>query len=152
MFFALPERFDMTYTDKDSKKKRPMVIHRSSIGCYERTLAMLIEEYAGKFPVWLSPVQARVLPITDKHIDYAKKVVEQMKDSGIRAELDDRKESTNKKVREAQLDFIPYILVVGNKEAENKTVNVRTRDNVVHGEKKVTDFVKEVLVEIKDKK
>ncbi|MCK4968776.1 MAG: threonine--tRNA ligase, partial [Candidatus Aenigmarchaeota archaeon] len=113
--FALPERFDMTYVDKDNTKKRPMVIHRASIGCYERTLAMLIEKYAGAFPTWLAPVQIKLITIADRHVDYANKVNEKLRDVGVRVETDYRGETVEYKIREAQLAKIPYMLVVGDK-------------------------------------
>jgi threonyl-tRNA synthetase len=148
----LPERFDLTYEGADGNKHRPVMIHRVIYGSMERFFGILVEHYAGKFPTWLSPIQARILPIADRHVDYAKKIALEMKASGIRAKVDDRAESTNKKVREAQLDFIPYILVVGDKEQENNSVNIRTRDNVVHGEKPVTEFIKTTIEEIKERK
>jgi len=150
--FALPERFDMTYIDEDNNEIHPLIIHRTSIGAYERTLALLIEHYAGKFPLWLSPVQVRILPIADRHVEFCKKVLEKMKESGLRVELDDKTETTNKKVRNAQVQQVNYILVVGDNEVKNKTVNVRTRDNKVHGEKKVDAFIKELLTEVETKK
>ncbi|NQU79600.1 threonine--tRNA ligase [Candidatus Woesearchaeota archaeon] len=150
--FALPEKFDMTYEGEDNKKHRPMVIHRSSIGCLERTLAMLIEKYAGKFPLWISPVQVKILAVSDKHNDYSAFIKEKLHNAGVRVELDDRAESIPKKVRNAQMQKINYILVVGDKEQENQTVNVRTRDNVVHGEKKIDDFLSEVLDEIRERR
>ena len=127
--FALAERFDMTYIDKDGNKKRPYIIHRSSIGCYERTLAMLIEKYAGAFPTWLAPTQAIVLPISDKYNDYAESIVKDFKDSGIRITADYRAEKIGYKIREARLERIPYILVVGEKEAANNEASVRSRKN-----------------------
>ncbi|MBT3406981.1 threonine--tRNA ligase [Candidatus Woesearchaeota archaeon] len=150
--FALPERFDMTYEGEDGKKHRPMVIHRASIGCLERTMALLIEQYAGKFPLWLSPVQVKILPIADRHAEYCEKIKKQMFEQGIRVELDSRSESIKKKVREAQLEYVNYILVVGDSESENGTVNVRTRDNEVHGEKKVDKFISEVCAEIMERR
>lgn len=125
--FSLAERFDMTYVDKDGEKKRPIVIHRTSIGCYERTLAMLIEKYAGKFPSWLAPVQVKVLPISDKYQEYAQSVKMSLQNAGFRVELDDRAEKIGYKIREAQLEKIPYMLVVGEKEAEEGLVAVRSR-------------------------
>jgi len=149
---ALPERFNLTYEGEDGKKHQPVMIHRVIYGSIERFFGILIEHFAGKFPLWLSPVQVRVLPIADRHLDYAKEVRQQLKDAGLRAEVDSKTESIPKKVREAQLDYINYILVVGDKEAENKTVNVRTRDNVVHGEKKVDDLILELLDEAETRK
>lgn len=125
--FALADRFDMSYVDADGSKKRPFIIHRSSIGCYERTLAMLIEKYAGAFPVWLCPTQAKVLPISDKYHDYAENVVKELKRSRIRVEADYRAEKIGYKIREARMNRIPYLLIVGEQEAENGTLAVKKR-------------------------
>ena len=116
--FALAERFGMSYIDKNGDKKIPFVIHRSSIGCYERTLAMLIEKYAGAFPTWLAPIQVIVLPISDKYNDYAESIVKDFKNSGIKVTADYRAEKIGYKIREARLERTPYILVVGEKELE----------------------------------
>lgn len=131
--FALAERFNMTYVDKNGEKKRPYIIHRSSIGCYERTLAMLIEKYAGALPTWLCPVQAKILPISDKYNDYADKVVNTLRNKGIKVEADYRAEKIGYKIREARLERTPYILVVGEKEAESNEVSVRSRKNGEEG-------------------
>ena len=149
--FALAERFDMTYIDKDGEKKRPYIIHRSSIGCYERTLAMLIEKYAGAFPTWLSPVQAKILPISDKYNDYAEKVTKALKDKGIRVETDYRAEKIGYKIREARLERIPYILVVGEKEAANNEVSVRSRKNDDEGAIELNSFVERIVTEVANK-
>ncbi|MCL2698805.1 MAG: threonine--tRNA ligase [Defluviitaleaceae bacterium] len=125
--FALAERFGMTYTERDGSKKNPIIIHRTSIGCYERTIAMLIEKYAGAFPTWLSPTQVIVLPISDKYSDYAGEVYAKLKAKGIRAEIDNRAEKIGYKIREARNERIPYILVAGEKEAAAGTVSLRSR-------------------------
>jgi threonyl-tRNA synthetase len=125
--FVMPKRFKLTYIDKDGKEKEPIVIHRSSIGAIERTMAFLIERYAGAFPVWLSPVQAMIIPISDLHLDYARKLEAELKNLDIRVQVDDRNERMNQKIREAQLEKIPYMLVVGDKEAVDGTVSVRLR-------------------------
>ncbi|MCX6003547.1 MAG: His/Gly/Thr/Pro-type tRNA ligase C-terminal domain-containing protein, partial [Chloroflexi bacterium] len=125
--FVMPKRFKLTYIDKDGKEKEPIVIHRSSIGAIERTMAFLIERYAGAFPVWLSPVQAMIIPISDLHLDYARKLEAELKNSDIRVQVDDRNERMAQKIREAQLEKIPYMLVVGDKEAVDGTVSVRLR-------------------------
>lgn len=125
--FAAGESFEMTYIDADGVKKTPYVIHRSSIGCYERTLAFLIEKYAGAFPLWMCPTQVKVLPITDRTLDYAKSVAEKLTAQGIRTEVDSRNEKIGYKIREAKMEKIPYVLVVGDKEAEDCTVNVNKR-------------------------
>lgn len=149
--FALAERFDMTYIDKDGNKKRPFIIHRSSIGCYERTLAMLIEKYAGAFPTWLAPTQAIVLPISDKYNDYAESIVKEFKNVGIRIEGDYRAEKIGYKIREARLERIPYILVVGEKEAANNEVSVRSRKNGEEGAIPVSELKNRLILEIANK-
>lgn len=149
--FALAERFDMTYIDKDGNKKRPYIIHRSSIGCYERTLAMLIEKYAGAFPTWLAPTQAIVLPISDKYNDYAESIVKDFKDSGIRITADYRSEKIGYKIREARLERIPYILVVGEKEAANNKASVRSRKNGEEGALPVSELKNRLILEIANK-
>ncbi|WP_291626418.1 threonine--tRNA ligase [Clostridium sp.] len=149
--FALAERFDMTYIDKDGNKKRPYIIHRSSIGCYERTLAMLIEKYAGAFPTWLSPTQAIVLPISDKYNDYAESIVKDFKNAGIRIDGDYRAEKIGYKIREARLERIPYILVVGEKEAANNEVSVRSRKNGEEGAIPVSELKNRLILEIANK-
>jgi threonyl-tRNA synthetase len=149
--FALAERFDMSYVDKNGEKKRPYIIHRSSIGCYERTLAMLIEEYAGAFPTWLSPVQAKILPISDKYNDYAEAVTKALKNRGIRVEADYRAEKIGYKIREARLERTPYILVVGEKEAANNEVSVRSRKNDDEGAIKLDVFLERIVTEIANK-
>jgi len=125
--FALADRFDMSYIDADGAKKRPYIIHRSSIGCYERTLAMLIEKYSGALPLWLAPVHARILPISEKYNDYAAELQKTLRQSGLAVELDERNEKLGKKIRETQLEKIPYTLIVGEAEAETGTVSVRSR-------------------------
>ena len=125
--FAAAHSFEMTYIDENGEKQYPFVIHRSSIGCYERTLAMLIEKYAGAFPLWISPVQVKVLSLTSRTADYADKIVSELKAAGLRAEVDNRNEKIGYKIREAQLDKIPYMFIVGDKEAEEGTVSVRSR-------------------------
>lgn len=149
--FALAERFDMSYIDKNGEKKRPYIIHRSSIGCYERTLAMLIEKYAGAFPTWLSPVQVKVLPISDKYNDYAESVVKSLRNKGVRIEADYRAEKIGYKIREARLERTPYILVVGEKETQNNEVSVRSRKNDDEGAMKLDAFTERLLNEIATK-
>lgn len=146
--FSLAERFDMTYIDKDGEKKRPIIIHRTSIGCYERTLAMLIEKYAGKFPTWLAPIQVKVLPISDKYQDYADKVYAELRNAGFRVELDDRAEKIGYKIREAQLEKVPYMLIVGEKEADAGLVSVRSRTDGDLGQLSLSDFAAKVKEEV----
>ena len=117
----------MIYIDENGEKARPIIIHRSSIGCYERTLAMLIEKYNGAFPMWLAPEQVRVLSLTDRTCDVAKSVRDKLFDMGLRAEVDVRSEKLGKKIREAQLEKVPYMFIVGDKEQEENTVSVRSR-------------------------
>ncbi|GAA0086693.1 threonine--tRNA ligase [Clostridium sp. CTA-7] len=149
--FALAERFGMTYIDKDGNKKRPYIIHRSSIGCYERTLAMLIEKYAGAFPTWLAPAQAIVLPISDKYNDYAESIVKDFKNAGIRISGDYRAEKIGYKIREARLERIPYILVVGEKETANNEASVRSRKNGEEGAIPVSELKNRLILEIANK-
>jgi threonyl-tRNA synthetase len=123
----LAERFGMEYVDEDGTKKRPYIIHRTSLGCYERTLALLIEKYAGAFPLWLAPEQVRVMPIADRHVEYADKLYKELRNLNFRCSVDDRAENVKKKIRDAQLEKLPYMLVLGDKEVENGTVSLRYR-------------------------
>ncbi len=148
--FVMPKRFKLSYIDKDGKEKEPIVIHRSSIGAIERTMAFLIEHYAGAFPVWLSPVQAVIIPVSDLHLEYARKLEAELKTADIRIQVDDRNERMNQKIRDAQLEKIPYMLVVGNKEAENGTVSVRLRTGEQLPSLSLDEFkskIKQVIVE-----
>ena len=149
--FQMPERFDLTYIDKDNEKKRPVMIHRTIFGSMERFMGILIEHYAGKFPAWIAPVQVTILPISDKFNDYAYELRKEMEDEGIRVEVDDRAEKIGYKIREAQLQKIPYMLVVGEKELEERLVSVRKRDEGDKGQIKVSEFIAEVINEVKDK-
>lgn len=123
----LAEKFGMEYVDRDGVKKNPYIIHRTSIGCYERTLALLIEKYAGAFPMWLAPTQVKLLPIADRHADYAYDLKKKMEAKGMRVELDDRNEKIGYKIREARLEKVPYMLIIGDNEVESDTVSVRRR-------------------------
>ena len=145
------EKFGMEYVDKDGEKKRPYIIHRTSIGCYERTLALLIEKYAGAFPTWLAPTQVKLLPIGPGQHEYAKAVMKNLKAAGIRCELDDRNEKIGYKIREAQLEKVPYMLVIGEKEMEAGAVAVRSRKNGDMGAVSADEFLKNILKEISDK-
>ncbi|HIS64719.1 MAG TPA: threonine--tRNA ligase [Candidatus Avoscillospira avistercoris] len=147
----LAKQFGMEYTDTDGQKKTPYIIHRTSLGCYERTLAYLIEEYAGALPTWMAPEQARIMTITERTNDYAWEVKKQLEALGIRVEVDDRNEKIGKKIREAQLEKVPFMLVVGDKEAENGQVAVRTRKGVDEGVMSVADFGKRIREEIDTK-
>lgn len=136
----LAELFGMEYVDKDGSKKRPYIIHRTSLGCYERTLALLIEKYAGAFPLWLAPIQVEVLPIADRHQDYAYQIKKDLSDVGMRVEVDDRSEKLGYKIREAQLQKIPYVIVVGDKDIENNTVSIRRRGGEDLGAMSLDEF------------
>lgn len=149
MFLA--ERFDMTYVDRDGEKKRPYIIHRTSMGCYERTLAWLIEKYEGKFPTWLCPEQVRVLPISEKYESYAKEVEKELKENGILTTVDNRSEKIGFKIREARLAKLPYMLIIGQKEEEDKTVSVRSRFAGDEGVKPLDEFIGQICKEIRTK-
>ena len=126
--FQMPQRFDLEYTGADGEKHRPIMIHRVAFGSIERFIGILIEHYAGKFPVWLSPVQVKVLPVSEKFADYAKKVAGELTEAGVRVETDDRSEKLGYKIRSAQMEKVPYMLIVGEKEMESGNVSVRRRD------------------------
>ena len=137
----------MTYVDKDGQKKHPIVIHRTSIGCYERTLAILIEKYAGAMPLWLAPVQVKLLPISEKFHDYVEEVLAKMKKMGIRAEMDDRNEKIGYKIREARNERIPYFVVIGEQEKETGTLAVTSREKGNEGSADLDAFISRVLQE-----
>ena len=141
----LAEQFGMVYTDKDGKQKTPCIIHRTSIGCYERTLALLIEKYAGAFPLWLAPVQVKLLPIADRHLDYLYEVKKQLEDKSFRCEVDDRSEKIGYKIREAQLEKVPYMVVVGDKDIENNTISIRKRKEGDLGAMTVEQFLEKIV-------
>ena len=148
---AIAENFDMYYIDQNGEKVRPYIIHRTSLGCYERTLAWLIEKYAGKFPTWLCPEQVRVLPISDKYEAYANEVLKELKANGIDATVDNRSEKIGFKIREARLDKLPYMLVVGQQEEADHTVSVRSRFTGNEGTKPVAEFIDAICKEIRTK-
>lgn len=141
----------MYYIDKDGSKKRPYIIHRTSMGCYERTLAWLIEKYAGKFPTWLCAEQVRVLPVSEKYADYAQEVFKELRRNGVDVTVDNSAERLGYKLRQAQLDRLPYMLVVGGKEEEEKTVSVRSRFAGDEGSKPLSAFVDQICEEIRTK-
>ena len=147
----LAEKFGMEYVDRDGVKKNPYIIHRTSIGCYERTLALLIEKYAGAFPVWLAPVQVKLLPIADRHLDYLYEVKKALEAKGIRCEVDDRSEKIGFKIRSAQLEKVPYMLLAGDKDIENGTVSVRSRKNGDEGATTADEFLARILEEVETK-
>lgn len=147
----LAEKFGMEYVDKDGTKKNPYIIHRTSIGCYERTLAYLIEKYAGAFPTWLAPVQVKFLPIADRHQDYAREIMSKLQALGIRCEMDDRSEKIGFKIRSAQLEKIPYMILVGDKDIEAGTISVRSRKNGDEGAVTLDEFIARITEEIDTK-
>lgn len=149
--FALPERFDLTYIDSKGKEVRPIVIHRTSIGCYERTLALLIERYAGAFPLWLSPTQIIVAPVSEKLNEYGLEIKKQLSEAGLRVAIDDSNETLGKKIRNAEKEKAPYILVVGEKEKASDLVAVRKRGAGDLGAKKLAEFLKLVKEEVNKK-
>ena len=149
MFLA--ERFDMTYIDSDGSKKRPYIIHRTSVGCYERTLAWLIEKYAGLFPTWLCPEQVRVLPISEKYHEYAQQVADKLKKNGVRCSVDTRAEKIGYKIRESRLEKVPYMLVVGQKEEEEQKVSMRSRYDGDAGSMELDAFIRQICQEIRSK-
>lgn len=147
----LAKQFNMEYVDKDGEKKNPYIIHRTSIGCYERTLALLIEKYAGAFPLWLAPVQVKLLPIADRHLDYIYEVKKSLEAQGFRCEVDDRSEKIGYKIREAQLEKVPYMVLVGDKDIENNVISVRHRKEGDLGSMSVEDFMN-IVVKERDEK
>ncbi|MEO8368170.1 MAG: threonine--tRNA ligase, partial [Candidatus Solibacter sp.] len=149
--FTLPRRFGLEYIGEDGKAHQPLMVHRALYGSIERFFGILIEHYAGAFPVWLAPVQAIVLPITDRQTEYARSIQNQLDDAGIRVTVDDRNEKVNLKIREAQLQKIPYMLVVGDREQENGKVAVRNRKHADQGVKSVEDFLSEIKALIDSK-
>ena len=148
---AIAENFDMYYVDQDGEKKRPYIIHRTSMGCYERTLAWLIEKYAGKFPTWLCPEQVRVLPISEKYEAYAEKVRKALAEAGVDVTADNRSEKIGFKIREARMDRLPYMLIVGQQEEADGTVSVRSRFAGDEGVKPLQEFIDQICEEIRTK-
>jgi threonyl-tRNA synthetase len=149
--FVMPERFDLKYTNEKGQEERPIVVHRSSVGAFERVMAFLIEKYKGSFPVWLAPVQAQIIPITDSQHEYAQKVADQLKEQGIRVEIDDRSEKMQAKIRDAQLEKVPYMLILGQREAASDTVAVRQRDGQDLGAIPLVDFMGQIKNQISTK-
>jgi threonyl-tRNA synthetase len=146
--FVGPKRFNLTYIDSDSKEKEPIVIHRSSIGCIERTMAFLIEHYAGALPVWLSPIQVKIIPVSDRHNEHAHKLETEMKSKYIRVEVDDRSDRMNLKIRQAQLEKIPYMVIIGDKEVADNTVSVRMRTGEQLPTQPLAAFIETITKEI----
>ena len=150
--FQMPERFDIHYIDSNNEKQRPVMLHRTVFGSIERFIGILIEHFAGKFPLWLSPVQVKILPISDKYVDYAYEVQKELKNLGIRVNVDARAEKIGFKIREAQLEKVPYMLVIGEKEVENNTIAVRSRDLGDLGSMKKEEVIEKFVKEIAEKK
>jgi len=150
--FATPKKFNLAYVDKDGKEKNPVMVHRAILGSYERFLALIIEHYAGAFPVWLSPVQVAVIPISEKHDNYAKQVEKQLKDNNIRVEIKSADETLGKKIRESEMQKIPYLLIVGDKEISANAVSVRERGKGDAGQMPLDNFVAKIKQEIINKK
>lgn len=148
----MPERFDLSYIGKDGEKHRPIMIHRVAFGSIERFIGILIEQYAGKFPVWLAPVQVKILPISDKFIDYAKEMYDILFKEGFRASLDDRAEKIGYKIREAQLEKVPYMIIIGEKEVNESCISVRSRDKGELGQLKLDEFIKIIGLEDKERR
>jgi threonyl-tRNA synthetase len=146
--FTLPQRFELEYIAEDGKKHRPVMVHRALFGSVERFFGILVEHYAGAFPTWLAPVQATVLPITDKQLPYANEVAEKLKAAGVRVTVDDRSEKVNLKIRDAQMQKVPYMLVIGGREAEAGQVSVRHRKRADLGPTPVDDFIQTITAEI----
>ena len=142
--FTLPRRFGLEYIGEDGKAHQPLMVHRALYGSLERFFGILVEHYAGAFPVWLAPVQAVVMPITDRQMDYARQVTARLKDAGLRVQLDDRNEKVNLKIREAQLQKVPYMLVLGDREAQSGSVAVRNRKHGDQGAKPLEQFIAEL--------
>ncbi len=150
--FQMPQKFEIEYIGSDDKPHTPIMIHRALYGSLDRFLGILTEHYAGSFPLWLAPVQVAVLPISEKHSEYAQQFLQQLLENGIRAQLNTDNQTISYKIRDAQLQKIPLILVMGDKEAQNQTVNVRKRDGTVIGEQKISEFIQKTLLDIKEKK
>lgn len=145
--FALPQKFELEYVANDGSHQRPVMLHRAILGSIERFFGILVEHFSGKFPFWISPYPVRILTVADRHAPFAKEVMQRIRQSGIHCDLDDTNESVGKKVRNAQLLKVNYMLTIGDKEVENKTAALRTRDNVVHGEVDIGDFLTKILAE-----
>jgi threonyl-tRNA synthetase len=148
---AMPEKFDLTYVEEDNKPHRVVMIHRTIYGALERFIGILVENYGGAFPVWLSPVQVRIVPVSDKNLKFAEKVKKELEKNNVRVEIDYTSTTVEYKVRNAQLQKIPYVLTVGEKEEKNETVAVRARDGKVKFGVSIEDFTKQILDEIKNK-
>ncbi len=150
--FALPEKFDLKYKDKDNNEKRPTVIHRSSIGAMERIIAYLLEKTQGNLPLWLSPIQVKILPMGNKHIKFSEKIKQDLIENGVRVELDDREESIGKKIRDAQMGKVNYMVTIGDKEEKSNALAIRSRDGKLEHDVKLKDFISKLKIEIWERK
>jgi threonyl-tRNA synthetase len=148
--FAMPERFDLSYVGQDGKNHSPVIIHRTAYGSVERFIGILVENYKGKFPLWISPVQVSVLPMSDKNVSYAEDVLKKLKENNIRTDIDKEQSTIEYKIRKAQLQKVNYILVIGDKEEKNKTISVRNREGKVKYGVKIKDFFEQLEKEIKE--
>jgi threonyl-tRNA synthetase len=149
--YNLPERFDLTYIGEDNAKHRPVMIHRAPFGSLERFIAVLTEHCAGKFPMWLVPVQVKILPISDKFLPYAENILSQLKNNDIRAEIDDRSEKIGKKIRDTELAKIPIMLIIGEKEVNEEKVSVRRQGKGDEGTKTLSEVIENIIEEVKNK-
>ena len=149
--FQLPQRFEVEYVGSDGEKHRPVMIHRAILGSFERFIGTITEHFAGKFPTWLAPQQVRILPITDRHNEYGNKLKSELEDCGVRVHLDDRNEKVGYKIREAQADKVPYMLIIGDQEQESGTVSLRLRDHTANETLEFNDFKDKLVEEIKNK-
>lgn len=149
--FVMPKRFELKYIDNDGGEKEPVVIHRASVGAIERTMAFLIEKYKGNFPTWLTPVQVKVLPITERNLDYARKIQTELKEENIRVELDERNETLGGKIRDAQLEKVAYMIIIGDRDEKEKKVSIRKRNGDDLGSQNLKDFIENIKIEIKEK-
>jgi threonyl-tRNA synthetase len=150
--FAIPQRFNLTYTDEQGKDQTPLCIHRAPLGTHERFIGFLIEHFGGNFPLWLAPIQVAVLPVSDKNLDYANKISEDLKSAGIRVKLNDRADKIGAKIRQAELEKINVMLVVGEKEATNDTVSVRRRFEGDSGVQSTSSLINQLVEEIKQRR
>jgi threonyl-tRNA synthetase len=149
--FVMPKRFNLKYINSEGKEEEPIVVHRSSIGAFERTMAFLIERYKGNFPMWLSPVQVVIMPIADRHVEYSESISSQLKANNLRVETDFRAETLNAKIRDAQLQKVPYMIIVGDKEVEAKKLSIRSRDKGDQGSMDLNKFLQDIKMEIDNK-
>ncbi len=150
--FAQGRRFKLEFTNQNNEAETPLIIHRAPLGTHERFIGFLLEHYAGKFPTWLAPVQVKILPISDKFMDYAKDVLQKLKKADIRAEIDDRSEKIGKKIRDTELMKVPYMLVVGEKEVNENKASIRRQGKGDLGAKSVDEFLNEIVTEVKDRR